>query len=129
MKAPVLNRLALFERPSGAQEAVYGTMQAGWTPIAYLPGSPAVAEKFRVEIQDEMPSRSERVQAGLSVAANRSRLRMRWRDDVDSTQRVTVYGDTNMVYQIIAGPAEVGGGRKRYIELVLERYTTQGDAL
>jgi hypothetical protein len=50
---------------------------------------------------------------------------MRWRADIDSSQRVTVHGETDVVYQIVAGPAEIDG-RKGGLELVLEKYTTAG---
>jgi len=37
--------------------------------------------------------------------------------------RVTVHRDTSVVYQIVAGPAFIGG-RKDRIEMVIERATS-----
>lgn len=125
MKTPILDRLATFQRRSVTQEATFGTDVVTWVPVAYLPGSPPVAEKFRVELQDVLPSRSERVDSGLKLASNPTRLRMRWRNDIDSTMRVTVHGDADVVYQIISGPAEIMG-RKRYLEMMLEHVSTTG---
>lgn len=127
MKAPRLTRLATFETKTVTQDPVYGTDVVTWAPLVYLPGSPAVAEQFRVELQDVLPSRAEANQGGLRVATNPSRLRMRWRNDVDSSMRVTVHGESDVVYQIVSGPAEILG-RKNYIEFMVERYSSAGDA-
>lgn len=125
MQSGKLDRRATFERRAVTQDAVYGTDVITWVPVAYLPGSPQIAEKFWVELQDALPSRSESVKQGLAQARNQTRLRMRWRADIDSSQRVTVHGDSDVVYQVVAGPAEIGG-RKRGLELMLEKYTTAG---
>lgn len=102
---------------------MYGTELVTWVPLVALPGSPVVAERFYAEIQDALPSRSESVTQGLVVARNQTRLRMRWRDDVDSAMRVTIHEDTDRIMQIVGGPAQVGG-RKQMIEMVLERYSS-----
>lgn len=125
MQPAKLDRRATFERRTVTQDAVYGTDVITWVPVAYLPGSPQIAERFWVGLQDMLPSRSEAVKQGLAQARNQTRLRMRWRADIDSSQRVTVHGDTDVVYQIVAGPAEIDG-RKGGLELVLEKYTTAG---
>lgn len=96
-----------------------------YVPLSYLPGSPAVAERYWAEVLDNLPSTSEAVAQGLQVARNQSRIRMRWRDDIDSSMRITVFGDTNRVYQIVAGPAEIAG-RKGMLEMVVERYSSGG---
>jgi head-tail adaptor len=92
-------------------------------PLVALPGSPVVAERFWAEVQDALPSRSEAVTQGLAVARNQTRLRMRWRDDINSSMRVTVHGDSDTVYQIVGGPADIDG-RKSMIEMVLEKYSS-----
>jgi head-tail adaptor len=121
---PRLNRLITIEVPPTSQDSTYGTATGAWTALAYLAGSPLVAEKFWAEVQDVMPSRSESARQGLVVGKKQSRVRIRWRDDVTSAMRVTIHGDTDKVCQIIGGPAEVGGGRKRYLELLIEESTS-----
>lgn len=118
-----LDREITVERPQKTQDPTYGTDIVTWVALSYLPGSPLVAERFPAEIQDALPSRSEAVQQGLVVGRNQTRCRLRWRDDVDSTMRVTVHGESDIVYQIVAGPAEIMG-RKNMIEVVLERYSS-----
>lgn len=120
-----LNREITVERKVVTLDTVHGTDIVTWEPLSYLPGSPAVAERYRAEIQDVLPSRSESVTQGLAVAKNQSRVRMRWRDDIDSSMRVTVHADSDVLYQIVAGPADFGG-RKDRIEFVIEKYSTAG---
>lgn len=103
----------------------YGTPIASWVPLVALPGQPTVAERFRAEVQDVPPGRSEAVQLGLSVARNQTRVRIRWRDDIDSSMRVTVHGNSDVIYQIVGGPAEVEG-RQELTEMICERYTANG---
>jgi head-tail adaptor len=121
MTPPVLDREITVERQSVTQDATYGTEVVTWIALSYLPGSPLVAERFPAEIQDVMPSRSESVQQGLAQARNQTRIRMRYRNDIDSSMRIVVHGDADVVFQIVAGPAEIFG-RRAFIELMCERY-------
>lgn len=109
-------------RPSTI-DGEFGPQPGPFVPLVALSGSPTVGERFWAEMQDVMPSRSEAVKQGLAVARNQTRCRMRWRDDVDSSMRVTWHRETDVVYAIIAGPADLGG-RKEEIEMVLERYSS-----
>ena len=122
-----LNRLVSFEVPT-TTTGEFGPAPGPWEPLVALPGSPALPEKWWAEVQDVLPSRSEAVRQGLAQARNQVRLRMRWREDITSAMRVTVYGESSdTVYQIVGGPAEIGG-RKVWLELMLERYSTTGGA-
>jgi SPP1 family predicted phage head-tail adaptor len=105
-----------IEKRSTTQDAKYGTPVVTWVPLV---------TRAWAQVEDEQPSRSEAVRAGVAMATNRTTLRMRYRNDIDSTMRVWVYRDTAVLYQIVAGPAQVGG-RKQMIEMVLERYSTAG---
>lgn len=120
------NRQVSFEVPTTVT-GEFGPAPGPWEPLVALPGSPPVAQKFWAEVQDALPSRSEAVRQGLAQARNQVRLRMRWRGDITSAMRVTVHGDSDVVYQIVGGPAEIGG-RKVALEMVLERYSSTGGA-
>lgn len=117
------DRLATFETPVRSIDAASGSEVVTWSPLALLSASPQVAEQFWVNLRDVKPSRSEAVQNGLQVARNQTVLTMRWRADVTSEARVTVHGDTDVVYQIVGGPAEVSG-KKRELEMVLECFSS-----
>ena len=121
MRAGTLNREITVEKQQVTQDPNYGTDLISWVPLVALPGSPVIAERFPAEVQDVPPGRAESVALGLSEARNQTRIRLRWRDDIVSTMRVTVHGDSDVIYQIVGGPAEVEG-RKELIEIVCERY-------
>lgn len=104
-------------------DSAYGTAKDVWIPLDPMPGSPPIGYRWPAEIQDVMPSRSESVQQGLVVGRQATRCRIRYRSDVDSSMRVIVHGDEDVTYQIIGGPAEVGG-RMQYLEMMLERTTS-----
>lgn len=122
-RAGALSRQITVEQKQVTVDPTYGTELVTWVPLVAEAGSPTVAVRFWAEIQDALPSRSEAVTQGLAVARNQTRLRMRWRSDVTSAMRVTIHGDTDTVYQIVGGPAEIGG-RKSMLELVLEKYSS-----
>ncbi len=115
MNAGQMNRRISIEFPVYETEAPYGPRLVRWEPLTTC----------AAEVQDVMPSRSESVRQGLAQARNQTRIRIRWRGDIDSTMRIVLHGDTDTVYQIVGGPSEVGG-RKTMLEMVLERYSTSG---
>lgn len=117
MNAGKFNRSISIEYPVYETDAGYGSRTTRWDRLTTC----------QAEFQDTIPSRSEAVRTGLQQARNQSRIRMRWRGDIDSTMRVILHGDADVVYQIVGGPAEIGG-RKRMLEMVVERYSTSGAA-
>jgi head-tail adaptor len=118
-----MDRQITIERKQITLDPVYGTELVTWIPLVAEAGSPTVAARFWAEVQDALPSRSEAVTQGLTVARNLTRVRLRWRDDIDSSMRVIVHGDSDVTMQIVAGPAEVDG-RKGMLELVCERISS-----
>lgn len=122
-QAGVLNRQITISRKQVTQDATYGSEVVTWVPLVAEAGSPTVAVKFWAEVMDMMPSRAEAVTQGLTVARNQTRIRLRWRGDIDSSMRVTVHGDSDVVHQIVGGPAEIQG-RKNMLEIVCERISS-----
>lgn len=122
MRAGTHDREISIHKKSVTPDATYGTEVITWVPLVALPGQPTVAERFRAEVQDALPSRSEAVGLGLVTARNQTRIRMRWRRDVTSDMRITVHGDVDVIYQIVGGPADIEG-RKERIEMVCEKYS------
>ena len=98
-----------IEYPDATQDADYGTPVPVWTLLAVV----------WANVQDVMPSRSESVRQGLEVARNQTRIRYRFRQDVDSSMRVVIGSRT---LQIVAGPAELG--RHEYSEVICESAST-----
>lgn len=100
-----------FEGKSVGQDPVYGTEVISWYPVATV----------WAEVQDLLPSRNqlENTRNGIQVAVSRSRIRMRYRTDINATMRCFI-GST--AYQVVSEPAEIG--RHEYQELLIERYST-----
>lgn len=113
LQVPNMDMRVRFESKSISQDPTYGTDIVTWVPLATV----------WAEVVDVLPSRqqAEQTRAQLQVATQRSRVRMRYRTDVDSTMRCVIGG---LMYHIVSGPAEIGD-RHSMIELVVERYSTE----
>jgi SPP1 family predicted phage head-tail adaptor len=103
-----LNRRCIIEHKTTTHDPAYGNEQSTWEKKAII----------SCEVQDVLPSRSEAIKSGASIGAKQSRLRMRYRKDLDSSMRVIIDG---VIYQIISDFAELGN--RQYVECVIERYT------
>ncbi len=123
MRSGSLDRQISVEKKQVTQDATYGTEIVAWVPLIAQAGSPTIAERFWAEVQDALPSRSEAVTQGLAVARNQTRIRMRWRSDIDSSMRIVVHGDSDEVFQVVGGPSNIGG-RKEVIEMMCEKVSS-----
>lgn len=123
MRAGELDKQISIERKSVTVDSTYGTEVISWVPLSPI-GSPAVAQRFWAQVQDFMPSRSESVRQGLSVARDQVRIRIRYRSGIDSSMRIIVHdSDGDKTYQIVGGPAEIEG-RKKFLEFVCEKFSS-----
>jgi SPP1 family predicted phage head-tail adaptor len=104
-----LNRRCRIEYKSVTQDPNYGTEITTWT----LKGV------YWCNVQDVLPSRSEAIKNGLAVGAKQSRLRLRYRKDLNSAMRVIIDGVT---WQFISDFAELG--KKEFLEVMIEKYTS-----
>ena len=112
MNAAKYRHRCLIERKQVTQDPIYGTETITWATLATV----------WCEVQDVLPSRSEAVKQGLAIATNQSRIRMRFRTDIDSSMRFTINRPAATVYNIISGYAEIGN--KNEIEFVVEKATS-----
>lgn len=115
-RAGALNRQITIQKQVTRQEQQFGTDVVDWESIT-------LNERIWAEVQDVLPSRSETVRQGLAVARNQTRVRIRYRTDVDSTMRVIIHGPKDRTCQIVGGPAEIAG-RQAMLEMVVEESTT-----
>ena len=108
-----LDRRITFQTPT-ADTAPDSAGSEGWGDFATV----------WAQVQDVLPSRGgKQVEGGLSLTKRPARIRIRWRDDITSAMRV-IFGSRTM--QIIAGPAEIGG-RRRWLEMMAEDFTSPGN--
>jgi head-tail adaptor len=86
-------------------------------------GSWATIATVWAEVQDVLPSRSEKLSEGLDIARRPARVRMLYRSDITADMRLKM-GDRIM--EIVAGPVEIG--RRDGLEMMVVDYTTRGEA-
>lgn len=112
LQVPNMDTRVRVERKSISQDPTYGTDVISWIPLATV----------WAEVVDVLPSRqqAEQTRAQLQVATQRSRIRMRYRTDLDSSMRCVIGG---LMHHIVSGPAEIGD-RHSMIEVVVERYSS-----
>jgi head-tail adaptor len=98
-----------IEYKTVSNDSTYGTESITWTLLAVV----------WCEMQDVLPSRAETSERSVDMSKLPARWRARHRSDIDSSMRIVINGD---VYQIVSGPASIGD--KKYIECMIERYST-----
>lgn len=115
LQVPNMDTRVRIEQKSVTQDPTYGTDIVTWVPLITV----------WAEVVDVLPSRqqAEQTRAQLQVATQRSRVRMRYRTDVDSSMRCVIGG---LMHHIVSGPAEIGD-RHSLSEVIVERYSS-GDA-
>lgn len=106
-----LDRRITIERRVTTKDATYSSPVTTWTEVA----------RVWAEVRDVLPSRAESVQTDAVQASRQSRIRIRYREGIDSTMRVR-YGQR--ILQIIGGPAEIG--RKHFLEFMAEEFSSAG---
>lgn len=110
MNAGNLDRRITISQKSVTTDPDYGTQVITWTTLA---------SRIAANVADVQPSRSEAVKQGLAVALNQTKITIRYRAGIDSSMRVTVHYATDVIYQIVGGPAIIG--RNKFLELVCEK--------
>lgn len=107
-----LDYRVLIERKVVTPDPDYGTEVVTWGTV----------DTVWANVEDAPARSSESVTQSVAIAKNQTRLRIRYRADLDSSMRITIYRPAPITYQIIAGPSELG--RRRGLELMLERISS-----
>ncbi|MES3109637.1 head-tail adaptor protein [Sphingomonas aurantiaca] len=76
-----------------------------------------LVDEIWIGIRDSLPSRSERTEGGFTTSTRPARVRMYWREDVETGMRLV---EGSRIMQIVSGPAELG--RRGGLELMVEDY-------
>lgn len=105
------NKRLVIERPV-PNPALNGAGKGTWVPVS---GAWA-------EVQDVLPSRGEKVEGGINMAARPARVRMNYRADVTPDMRFVM---GSRVMNIVSGPAELGF--KEEIEFMVEDFNISGN--
>lgn len=112
MQAPQLDRRINIDKPAGTQDATYGAATSD-----FVFHRSAWASR-----RDARPGRQENLEQGLEQRTQQAVYTLRWCDDVTPAMRIR---DGAEVWQIVGGPAEVGG-RRQWVEFLVERYGSTG---
>lgn len=114
MKAGKLNRRIELQSKQEVVDPIYGPQPVGWVTVATI----------WAEIQDALPSKSETVIEGALVAHRRTRIRTRYRKDIDASMRIVEKGGLGRIWRIVGGPAVIGN--REGIEVLAEDYSIGG---
>lgn len=126
LAAGSLDRRIRIQRPV-SNTTFKGAGSGTWETVTTVWGS----------VQDMLPSRSEKLADGINIATRPSRVRIRYREGIDSSMRVQVgryrrdangdrYWQTIRTAQIVTVPAEMGN--REGLEFMIEDYSTAGNA-
>lgn len=113
MKAGDLDRRITILQPVEVEDPVYGPQDASWEPFI---------SRIPAQVRDDLPSKAESVEGGLRIAGRPSRVRTRYLRGLTSAMRVVVHGETDEVYEITGGPAEIG--RREWTEFTIKAFTS-----
>lgn len=112
IRTGALNRRCRIEYKAIATDPHFNTEVITWAPLSTV----------WCELQDILPSRSESVKNGIEIASLQTRVRMRYRSDLNASMRMVLLQPVETIYQIISGPAIIGN--KEGIELIIEKLST-----
>lgn len=85
-----------------------------------------VYTRIPAQVWDDLPGQSESIQQGLRMADRPARVRTRYLRRATSDMRVVLHGQTDAVFQISGGPAEIG--RREWTEITIREYSTDASA-
>lgn len=113
------DRLVIIQKFTKTTDPDDGTPVQNWVTHATV----------YAEVMDLLPSRAENIDDSISIASRPCRVRMLFRDDVNSKMRFKLPsrspGEADRYLRIVSGPAEINGWRER-IEWVAEELSTAG---
>lgn len=107
-----LDKFLVIERPI-PDDSFNGAGSGSWGPV----------DEVWASVQDLLPSRGDRLAAGITATSRPARVRMDYRDDVVEGMRL-VLGSRIML--IVSEPAELG--RRAGIEFMVEEFRSTGNA-
>ena len=106
------NTRVRIERPIAGVDPTYQTPTVTWTLVA-----PAWAEMV-----DKLPSRDEATLDTIALSKIRTRLRFRYRTDLDASMRFIIMRPSETIWSIVGGPAMIGN--KESIEFLCEKVSS-----
>lgn len=109
------NTRVRIEYPVAGVDPTYQTPTVTWTLLQ--PNGMAWAEMV-----DKLPSRDEATLDTIALSKIRTRLRFRYRTDLDAAMRFIIMRPNETVWAIIGGPAMLGN--KSQVEFLCEKVSS-----
>lgn len=113
MKAGDLDRRITIQRFTEVMDPVYGPQPGDWVNVA---------ERIPAQVWDSLPGNNEQIAGGLKIADRPARVRIRYMPGLSSAMRIVVHNETDEVYEISGGPAEIG--RREWTEFTIRAYSS-----
>ena len=101
-----------IEYPVAGVDPTYQTPTVVWTLLA----------EAWAEMVDKLPSRDEATLDTIALSKIRTRLRLRYRTDINAAMRFIIMRPTETVWGIVGGPAMVGN--KSQVEFLCEKVSS-----
>jgi head-tail adaptor len=118
MDASELRDRVRIEQQGTTEDAVYGPQPGAWTELDTVPA----------RVQEGLPGRAESGDS-VRVASRPAKVRIRYREDVNTRMRMVLLDRGNRIVKIVAGPAEARDAAPRqFVDFSVEEFTTSGDA-
>lgn len=116
MRAGQLDSRVSFLAAALVEDDVYGPQPGEFEPV--------LTPRIPAQVWDNLPGQDESVQGGAHVADRPARVRMRYLDGrgVTSDMRMVLHDETDRLYEITGGPAELG--RREWIELTVKAFSS-----
>lgn len=111
--AGMFDRRVTIEKRQTTKDPNYGTSVVSWVTHG----------KAWAQVRDVLPSKGESVDDNVNLRRRPARIRMRFREDITSDMRIVHRG---RALEIVSGPVELG--RREAIELMVQEFSTSGDA-
>ena len=105
-----------LEQKLVTQDPDYGTQTSTWATFATV----------WAEVLEILPSRAEKQNQNIRIENRPATVRIRYLPGVNSDMRVIHIDRENREMRIVSGPAEMG--HRRFMELMCESYSTNGNA-
>lgn len=107
------DRRITIQRPTVVDDPEYGPQPGGWE---------TVFERVPAQVWDTLPGRAETNGQVVNLAERPARVRMHYTRGITSDMRVILHNETDAVYQISNGPAEIG--RREFLEFTIREYSS-----
>lgn len=116
MQAGQMRQRVRFETKVTVLDPDYGTQNNSWQVFATV----------WAEVKEILPSKAEIQSQGIRIENRPATVRIRYLLGINSDMRMMWIGRNDKEYRVVAGPAEIGN--RRYMELMVEAYSTNGNA-